>query len=163
MKTQFVGLTVVGILSLCLGAYDEKKAPASATSADKPAVEAPEKAKEESPKPAAVPGDMKASKVEKAVAEWGKDDVKSAFEKSGWMVGSAVETTSSNLVSITVVATKGEAKATVSYFRGGSDFWKKSLEKDGASIHEEEGILLGVLIKNDKEGSQTLLNSLLGK
>ena len=168
MKAKPIILCTACLLSLCLGACEDKAtSSATPTSGDKAAAEAPEKATEKAtdkaPEKAAAPADMKVAKVEKAIAEWDKDDVKAAFEKGGWRVGSVTQSKSGELVSINIVATKGETKASLRYFRGGDDFWKKSLEKDNAVIHEEKGVLVGMVIENDQDSARALLDSLLGK
>lgn len=112
--------------------------------------------------PSAVAGDPTSKKVEKPLAEWQSDDVKSALEGGGWKVTGSTQTKSA-MLSIVVSASKGEANAKINYYKDGGPSWKKRLEKDGAAIHEEGDVILGVLIKDDKPGAQKLLDSLLGK
>jgi hypothetical protein len=158
-RLRTVSMTGAALLVIALAGCDDKaKASDSASST---ASAEPAAASTEAPK-AAPAGDVGASKVAKPLADWQSDDVKSALEKGGWKVNGATQTKSA-MLSIIVNATKGASKAKVNYYKNGGAYWKKSLEKDNAVIHEDGDVIVGVVIEGDKDGAQKLLNSLLGK
>ena len=159
-QRRTASMTGAALLVIALAGCDDK-AKASDSAGSTASAEPAAATTEAAPKAAAA-GDVGASKVAKPLAEWQSDDVKSALEKGGWTVNGATQTKSA-MLSIIVNATKGATKAKVNYYKNGGSFWKKSLEKDNAAIHEDGDVIVGVVIEGDKEGAQKLLNSLLGK
>ncbi len=154
-RTILVAASLVLALSGC-----EKEKPAESGEIVPPASAATPAVAAE--KPGTVAGDLAANKVEKPLGEWQSDDVKSALEGGGWKVTGATQTKSA-MLSIIVGASKGETKAKINYYKDGGPSWKKRLEKDGAAIHEEGDVILGVVVENDEAGARKLLDSLLGK
>jgi hypothetical protein len=150
---------VATTLLLALSGCEKGKPGVTGDVTSPPSATAPPVAQEP---PGTVAGDLTAKKVEKPLGEWQSDDVKSALEGGGWKVTGATQTKSA-MLSIIVSASRGETKAKVNYYKDGGPSWKKRLEKDGAAIHEEGDVILGVVIENDKPGAQKLLDSLLGK
>lgn len=147
--------TLLLVFSAC-----EKEKPTATEEVTSPASAAAPTTAEKAP--TAVTGDLTSKKVEKPLAEWQSDDVKAALEGGGWKVTGSTQTKSA-MLSIVVSASKGETTAKVNYYKDGGPSWKKRLEKDGAAIHEEGDVILGVVIKDDTAGAQKLLDSLLGK
>jgi hypothetical protein len=160
MKTHSIIVVALSAVALLAGC-DDKAVPA-APSAEKSAAAAPVKPTAGGTDTAASPGDTTATKVDKPLAEWQSDDVKAALEKGGWKIGGSTQTKSA-MLSIVTSATKGDVKATVNYYKNGGEFWKKRLEKDGAAMHEEGDVIVGVVIEGNKDSAQKLLHSLLGK
>lgn len=157
---QIATLAAVSVMvSACCGGGKTESSTTEGPSSGKTAQTAAPKA---SAAPAtAAAGDVKATKIGKALADVSQDDLKAALEKGGWKINGSTQTKSA-MLSINITAEKGGTKAEIKYYNPSSDFWIKTLTKDDAAVHKDGNVALGVIIKGDKASAEKLLASLVG-
>lgn len=155
---QVVVVAAVGVMvSACCGGSKTESGASEGAGSGKPAQTAAPKT---SSAPAAA-GDVKATKIGKALADVSQDDLKAALEKGGWKINGSTQTKSA-MLSINITAEKSGTKAEIKYYNPSSEFWIKTLTKDDAAIHKDGTVALGVIIKGDKASAEKLLASLVG-
>ena len=154
---QVVTLAAVSVVALACRSEGKTEGSTSASSS------APDKTAAPKPSAAAAsaPGDVKATKIAKPLADLDQEDVKAALEKGGWKINGSTQTKSA-MLAISISAEKGGTKADIKYYNPSSDFWIKTLTKDDAAIHKDGKVALGVIVKGDKASAEKLLASLVG-
>ncbi len=139
---------------------DEVTAAAPAA-ADEQTEEAPAPAAVEAPAAAPAPAGLTAAAVGVPFHELTREALETALREGGWEIGTSTSARS-GMFSISTSAEKSGVRATISYFRGGGDFWRSRLTQSPAAtrIDEENDAILGVLIESNPDAQQPLLDSL---
>lgn len=108
---------------------------------------------------------LAAASTEAVLPKLGKLDavdyegLKKTLTDAGWKVSGSA--TKSAMYSIIATLTKGEHEIKLSYLRDGGPSWKKRLEKDGAAIHEEGDVLVGIVVVKGGADAKKVLASMI--
>jgi hypothetical protein len=88
------------------------------------------------------------------------ETVKKQFKDAGWEVSGSA--TKSAMYAITINAKKGDVEIKVQYYKNGGDFWDKSLDKDGATVHKAGDVIVGVNVVKGDADPKKILAALVG-